>query len=105
MADTFKPGEKVKKSGIYTVLHEDEHTQRATTSHASQARCSPPCGDCEGAVRFRLKHHAMHITKNEHFKTDSTEADERDAFARPRGAWLRDSQGGRPRRPRPLPSL
>jgi hypothetical protein len=69
MADAFKPGEKVKKSGIYTVLHDDDHAENHDVTCIS-GKVFPLCGECETGVRFRLKHHAQHIAKHEHFKVD-----------------------------------
>ena len=67
MAEMFKPGEKVKKSGIYSVVHEDGHAAPHEVTCVA-GKVFPPCGDCEGGVRFRLKYGAIHVATHEHFR-------------------------------------
>ncbi len=68
MADRFKSGDKVKKSGIYSVLHEGEHADAHDVTCIA-GKMFPECGECGGAVRFLLVRHATHIGRNEHFKS------------------------------------
>lgn len=65
--DEFKPGEKCKRSGIYRVAHDDEHTaeHEVTVVHGKPF---PPCRDCGDHPRFTLVKGAQHIEHNEYFK-------------------------------------
>jgi hypothetical protein len=67
MVDTFKPGAKVKKSGIYAVVHDDNHADPHEVTCVS-GKVFPPCGECGGEVRFRLVKHARLIGHHEQFK-------------------------------------
>ncbi len=67
MADQYKPGEKVPKSGIYRVVHDQEHD----VSH--EVTCVlgepfPPCNGCGHGVRFTLVRAASHIKNHRLFK-------------------------------------
>ena len=66
IGDIFKPGEKVLHSGIYTVIHDIEHTQPHDVTCVF-GKVFPPCSGCSHP-RFRLKYAAQHIENNEHFK-------------------------------------
>ena len=68
MTYKFKPGEKVKKSGIYSVLHDGEHS-RAHDVTCVAGKTFPPCGECDEAVRFVLVKHAKSVGHHEHFKS------------------------------------
>lgn len=68
MAAAFKPGEKVKKSGIYSVVHDGEHAEAHEVTCVA-GKTFPPCGECEDGVRFMLVKHAKHVGHNEHFKS------------------------------------
>jgi len=37
MADTFKPGDKVDRSGIYRVVHDQHHAQEHEVTASSQS--------------------------------------------------------------------
>ena len=67
MADMFTPGAKVKKSGIYSVIHEDDHADPHEVTCVS-GKVFPQCGECGSAVRFRLVKHARLIGHHEHFQ-------------------------------------
>ena len=69
MIEMFKPGAKVKKSGIYTVLHEDAHDASHDVTCVSD-KVFPPCVHCGEQVRFRLRYAARSIATHEHFKVD-----------------------------------
>jgi hypothetical protein len=67
MAEALKAGDKVKKSGVYSVAHEGKHAA------AHEVTCIagitfPPCDECGDAVRFTLVKHAKHIVRHEHFR-------------------------------------
>jgi hypothetical protein len=67
VGDAFKPGEKVKASGIYRVVHDPNHN----TPH--EVTCVfgepfPPCNHCGTHPRFTLVKAAQHVAQNEHFK-------------------------------------
>lgn len=70
--EEFKPGEKVKTSGIYDVLHDkldgDTHAEhhRVTVIAGS---VFPRCKGCREWVRFRLYEAAEHIATDPHFRT------------------------------------
>ncbi len=66
MADTFKPGDKVERSGIYRVLHDPHHAQEHEVTCVFGKRF-PPCNHCGDNVRFVLDHAAIHIDSDEHF--------------------------------------
>jgi len=67
MADMFTPGAKVKKSGIYSVIHDDNHADPHEVTCVS-GKVFPPCGECGSDVRFKLVRHARLIGHHEHFK-------------------------------------
>jgi hypothetical protein len=68
MAEAFKAGEKVKKSGIYSVLHGGEHADTHEVTCVA-GRTFLPCDQCGEGVRFLLVRHAKHIGHHEHFKS------------------------------------
>jgi hypothetical protein len=66
MADAFEAGEKIKKSGIYSVLHEGKHASAHEVTCIA-GKTFPPCNECGEAVRFTLVRHAKHVSRDEHF--------------------------------------
>jgi hypothetical protein len=66
MADEFKPGDTVPKSGIYLVTHDPAHTQPHEVT-CVYGKTFPPCRSCHHP-RFKLVRAAQHIGSNEHFK-------------------------------------
>ena len=65
--EIFKPGEEIKRSGIYKVVHDNQHTE----SH--EVTCVyggyfPPCKHCGADVRFILVRAAQHVAAHERFK-------------------------------------
>jgi hypothetical protein len=66
MGDTFKAGDKIKKSGIYSVLHEGEHSNAHDVTCVA-GKVFPTCDECGAAVRFQLVRHAKHVGRHEHF--------------------------------------
>lgn len=67
MASTFKAGDKVKKSGIYSVIHDREHADAHDVTCVA-GRMFPPCCECGQGVRFHLVRHAKHVGHHEQFK-------------------------------------
>jgi hypothetical protein len=67
MAEAIRAGEKIKKSGIYSVLHEGRHAATHEVTCVA-GRKFPPCDECGDAVQFVLVRHARHIARQEHFK-------------------------------------
>ncbi len=67
MVDTFKAGEKVKKSGIYSVIHDCKHAVSHDVTCVA-GRVFPPCSECGEAVRFLLVRHAKHVGHHEQFR-------------------------------------
>ncbi len=66
MADTFEAGDTVKKSGIYSVVHDRKHAEEHEVTCVA-GRAFPPCNECGGAVRFLLVRHARHVNRSEYF--------------------------------------
>lgn len=66
----FKPGEKVKTSGIYDVVHDSLDGDRHAEHHRVTAIAGavfPHCRGCREWVRFRLYESAEHIVTDPHF--------------------------------------
>jgi hypothetical protein len=63
----WKPGDTVQQSGIYDVIHDQEHLQRhqVTCVHGEPF---PPCNHCSKHVRFRLAVAAIHVGNHDSFK-------------------------------------
>jgi hypothetical protein len=61
----FKPGDIVPESGIYSVLHDNNH-RLAHEVTCIRDRKFPPCRNCE-QPRFKLKHAAIHISDHPAF--------------------------------------
>jgi hypothetical protein len=66
IGDTFKPGEKVPRSGIYAVTHDPTHTEAHEVT-CIYGKHFPPCGGC-AHPRFKLVTAAQHVELNKHFK-------------------------------------
>jgi hypothetical protein len=66
VADPYKAGEKITRSGIYSVLHEGHAEAHEVTCVAGKK--FPPCDECGDAVRFVLVRHARHVARHDHFK-------------------------------------
>jgi hypothetical protein len=67
MADPYKAGEKITKSGIYSVLHEGPHAETHEVTCVAGKKF-PPCVECGDAVQFVLVRHARHVARQDHFK-------------------------------------
>jgi hypothetical protein len=66
MTDIFEAGATVKKSGIYSVVHDRKHAEDHEVTCVA-GREFPPCNQCGGAVRFLLVRPAKHVNRNEYF--------------------------------------
>ena len=67
LGDEFKPGKKVPQSGIYDVLHDNEHRQKHQVT-CIYGEHFPPCNHCGKGVTFRLARMAIHVINHENFK-------------------------------------
>jgi hypothetical protein len=52
MSDTYQPGDKVKKSGIYAVLHDGTHEEKHEVTCVA-GKTFPPCHGCGADVDSR----------------------------------------------------
>jgi hypothetical protein len=64
---TYGPGEKVPKSGIYRVVHDENHAEPHEVTCVI-GEPFPPCRGCGKGVEFSLVKAAHHIENQEHFK-------------------------------------
>src|ERR1019366_7542069 len=67
--EEFKPGDRIRESGIYKVVHDTVHRTR---EHEVTCVCEehfPPCNHCGEHVRFILVLAAHHLATHEHFKS------------------------------------
>jgi hypothetical protein len=67
MATIYKPGEKVPKSGIYDVVHDNQHAENHQVT-CVMGEIFPPCNHCGDHPRFTLFRAAHHIHNHELFK-------------------------------------
>ena len=65
--DIYKPGDDVRRSGIYQVIHANQHATAHEVTCVYSDRF-PPCKDCKQEVRFVLVRGAQHVASHEHFK-------------------------------------
>jgi hypothetical protein len=68
----FQPGEKVRTSGIYDVLHDKIDGEHHAEQHqviVIAGTVFPRCKGCHEWVRFRLSQAALYIAKDPHFET------------------------------------
>jgi hypothetical protein len=68
MAGASKAGDTVKKSGIYSVVHDGEHADAHEVTCVA-GKAFPPCMKCGERVRFLLVRHAKHISRHEQFRS------------------------------------
>jgi|GraSoiStandDraft_4_1057263.scaffolds.fasta_scaffold447073_1 hypothetical protein len=67
MGKEYKPGDTVEHSGVYLVLHDEEHTQSHEVTVVFGKRF-PACNHCGHHPRFIAVRLEQHIDHNEHFK-------------------------------------
>ncbi len=65
--DEFKPGDEVKRSGIYRVVHDTRHSEEHEVTCVFGKKF-PPCNHCGHHIRFVLERGAIHIDHHEFFK-------------------------------------
>ncbi len=65
--ETFKPGDECKQSGIYRVIHDQNHTREHEVT-CVYGKKFPPCNHCGHHVRFVLERAAIHIDAHDHFR-------------------------------------
>nr|WP_244141816.1 hypothetical protein [Burkholderia gladioli] len=66
IGDIFKPGDKVEHSGIYQVVHDEDHTEPHDVT-CVYGKKFPPCNGCGSHPRFKLVRAARHIETHEDF--------------------------------------
>jgi hypothetical protein len=66
MAESYKPGEKVPKSGIYLVTHDPAHSEPHEVT-CVLGKVFPPCNECKHP-RFTLVRAAHHLDTHKFFK-------------------------------------
>jgi hypothetical protein len=64
----FRPGDTVRQSGIYEVLHDREHRVAHEVVMISGDQF-PPCETCREKVRFKLSRAATYIFYDQDFET------------------------------------
>lgn len=67
MSNALKPGDTVRKSGIYSVRHHGPHaSDHDVTCVAGKA--FPVCGECGENVRFLIVRTAPHVGNHAQFR-------------------------------------
>lgn len=64
--ESYKPGDKVARSGVYTVLHDNHGMSYKAT--LLRGETFPSCKKCGMKVRFAIFHTAVHTRDDENFK-------------------------------------
>jgi hypothetical protein len=64
----FKAGDKIRKSGIYSVLHHGKHAETHEVTCVA-GKTFPPCGECGQLVQFILVQHAKLVDRHDHFRS------------------------------------
>ena len=64
---THRPGDVVRETGIYEVVHDGAHRQ-AHDAVMLSGDVFPPCETCAEAVRFRLVRTAPYIFRDQDFE-------------------------------------
>jgi hypothetical protein len=67
MAQEYRPGEIVPKSGIYTIAHDPAHSHMPHEVTVIKGRRLPTCRHCNG-IRFELAHAAKHVGEIDHLE-------------------------------------
>ncbi len=65
----YRPGDTIRQSGIYEVLHDREHREVHEAVMISGEKF-PDCETCKEKVRFRLIRTAPYIFQDEDFGDD-----------------------------------
>jgi hypothetical protein len=64
----FKAGDKIRKSGIYSVLHDGKHNEAHEVTCVAGKKF-PPCDECGELVQFVLVRHAKLVSRHENFRS------------------------------------
>lgn len=64
---TYNPGDVVRETGIYEVIHSGDH-RAAHDAVMLSGDVFPPCETCADAVRFRLVRTAPYIFRDQDFE-------------------------------------
>ena len=67
---SYKPGDTVRQSGIYEVVHDREHRGAHEVVMVS-GDLFPPCDTCRDRVRFKLAHSATYIFFDQDFENSA----------------------------------
>lgn len=65
----YRPGDTIRQSGIYEVLHDRDHRESHEAVMIS-GEVFPDCETCKAKVRFRLVRTAPYIFQDEDFQDD-----------------------------------
>ena len=68
MAGLFKPGDRITKSGIYSVTHEGKHAETQEVTCVAGKKF-PACDECGDGAQFVLVRHARHVARQDHFRS------------------------------------
>src|SRR5579863_9066747 len=63
----YKPGDKVKTSGLYKVTHDRDHLAEHEVTCVT-GEVFPSCRDCGAEVRFELVRAAHRLTRHQSFR-------------------------------------
>ena len=67
MAEEYRPGEIVPRSGVYAITHDPVHADMPHEVTVIKGRRFATCRHCKG-ISFELTHAAKHVTEVEHLK-------------------------------------
>jgi hypothetical protein len=70
-ARSYRPGDPVKQSGIYEVMHDQEHRSAHEVVMIS-GDAFPNCETCDQNVRFRLVRTAPYIFQDQDFEEEES---------------------------------
>jgi hypothetical protein len=66
----FRPGDTIRQSGIYEIIHDHDH-RPAHEAVMISGESFPDCDTCKNKVRFRLVRTAPYIFQDEDFEDDA----------------------------------
>jgi hypothetical protein len=66
MPSLFKVGDKVRKSGIYSVEHDGKHADAHDVTCIAGKKF-PACNECGELAKFVLVRHAKDVNRHENF--------------------------------------
>jgi hypothetical protein len=65
-SNAYWPGEQISKSGVYSVVHTNNHTPTHDVTILREG-AFPPCNECGNRVYFTLTRAGQCIALNPHF--------------------------------------